>query len=128
MNTSFSSPGFDSNSNFYNPDWSNHSGFSWQAHVTGNFAPQSHGLHHPEYPQSDNPFSDPSSYDYPPKQSSLEETFKEFMELVGQPTIPASQEPSLEDALEVFRKIVNQPFQGITDATLANTEAVARLE
>jgi hypothetical protein len=34
MNTSFSSPRFESNSNFYNPDWSNHSDFSWQAHVT----------------------------------------------------------------------------------------------
>jgi hypothetical protein len=28
MNTNFSSLGFESNSNFYNPDWSNHSDFS----------------------------------------------------------------------------------------------------
>jgi hypothetical protein len=27
LNTSFSSPGFESVSNFYNPDWSNHSDF-----------------------------------------------------------------------------------------------------
>jgi hypothetical protein len=27
LNTSFSSPGFESNSNFYNLDWSNHSDF-----------------------------------------------------------------------------------------------------
>jgi hypothetical protein len=27
MNTNFSSPGFDSNSNFYNSDWSNHPDF-----------------------------------------------------------------------------------------------------
>jgi hypothetical protein len=128
LNTSFSSPGFESNSNFYNPDWSNQSDFSWQAHATGNLAPQSYGLHHPEYPQSDNPFSVSSSYDYPPKQSSLEETLKEFMELVGQPTIPASQEPSLEDTLEAFRQTVNQPCQEIIDATVANTEAIARLE
>jgi hypothetical protein len=50
------------------------------------------------------------------------------MELVGQPTIPVSQELSLEDTFEAFRKKVNQPFQGIIDATLANTEAIARLE
>jgi hypothetical protein len=91
-------------------------------------APQSYRLHHFEYPQFDNSFSDPSSYDYPPKQSSLEETFKEFMELIGQPTIPASQEPSLEDTLEAFRQIVNQPFHEIKDATMANTETVVRFE
>jgi hypothetical protein len=50
------------------------------------------------------------------------------MELIGQPTIPTSQEQSLEDTLEAFRQIVNQPCQEITDATVANTEAVARLE
>jgi hypothetical protein len=108
--------------------WSNHSNFSWQAYATGNYAPPSYGLHYSEYSQSDNPSSDPSSYNYPPTQSPLEETFKEFMELIGQPTIPASQEPSLEDTLEAFRKTVNQPFQEITYATMANTEAVARLE
>ena len=50
------------------------------------------------------------------------------MELVGQPIIPASQEPLLEDTLKAFRKTINQPFQEITDATVANTEAVVRLE
>jgi hypothetical protein len=45
------------------------------------------------------------------------------MELVGQPTIPVSQELSLEDTFEAFRKKLNQPFQGII-----NTEAVVRLE
>jgi hypothetical protein len=50
------------------------------------------------------------------------------MKLVGQPTIPASHELSLEETLEEFRKIVNQPCQEIIDATVANTEAVARLE
>jgi hypothetical protein len=50
------------------------------------------------------------------------------MELVGQPTIPASQEQSLEDSLEAFWKTVNQPCQEIIDATVSNTEAVARLE
>ena len=97
MNTSFSSLMFESNSNFYNPDWSNHSDFSWQAHATENYAPQVDELHHPDYPQFNNQFSSHPSYDYPPKQPSLEETLKEFMELVGQPTIPVSQELSLED-------------------------------
>jgi hypothetical protein len=50
------------------------------------------------------------------------------MELVGQPTIPASQEQSLEDSLKAFRKTINQPCQEIIDATMANTETVARLE
>jgi hypothetical protein len=52
----------------------------------------------------------------------------QFMELVGQPTIPASHELSSEETLEEFRKTVNQPCQEIIDATVTNTEAVARLE
>jgi hypothetical protein len=126
LNTSFSNPGFESNSSFYNPDWSNHSDFSWHDHATENFAPQVDELHQPEYPQFDNHFSS-HSYDYPPEKSSLEDTLKEFMELVGQPTIRASHEPSLEDTLETFRKIVNQPCQEIIDAPVANI-VVARLE
>jgi hypothetical protein len=128
MNTSFFSPGFESNSNFYNPNWNNHPDFSWQAHATENYAPQVDELHHPDYPQFDNQFSSHPSYDYSPEQSSLEETLKEFMELVGQPTIPTSHELSLEETLEEFRKTVNQPCQEIIDATVANTEAVTRLE
>jgi hypothetical protein len=127
LNTSFSSPGFESNSNFYNPDWSNNSNFSWHEYATENFAPQVDELHHPEYPQFDNHFSS-HSYDYPPQTSSLEDTLKEFMELVGQPTISASHEPSLEESLETFRKIVNQPCQEIIDAHMENSEEIARLE
>jgi hypothetical protein len=128
LNTSFSSPGFESNSNFYNPDWSNHSDFSWHDHATEDFAPQVDELHHPEYPQFDNHFSSHSSYDYPPEKSSLEDTFKKFMELIGQPTIPVLHEPSLEDTLYAFRQIVNQPCQEIMDAHVANIEGVASLE
>jgi hypothetical protein len=128
MNTSFSSLGFETNSNFYNPDWNNHPDFSWQAHATENYAPQVDELHHPDYPQFDNQFSSHPSYDYLPKQSSLKETLKEFMELVNQPTIPASHELSLEETLVEFRKTVNQPCQEIIDATVANTEAITRLE
>ena len=127
LNPTFSGPRFESNSIFYNLDWSNHSDFSWQSHATKNHAPQSYGLHHSEYPQSDNHFSNPSSYEYPPQQSFLEETFKEFMELIGQPTSPAPQEPSLEDTLEAFRQIVNQPCYEFKDATMVNTETIARL-
>jgi hypothetical protein len=50
------------------------------------------------------------------------------MELVGQPTILVSHNPSLEDTLETFRKTVNQPCQEIIDATVANTKVVTRLE
>ena len=42
-NTNFSSHVFESNSNFYNPNWSNHSDFLWQAHAIGNYAPQPYG-------------------------------------------------------------------------------------
>ena len=34
----------------------------------------------------------------------------------------------MEDTLEAFRQIVNQPCQEITDATVANIEAISRLE
>jgi hypothetical protein len=127
LNTSFSSPGFESNSNFYNPDWSNNSDFSWHNYATENFAPQVDELHHHEYPQFDNHFSS-HSYDYPPQTSSLEDTFKECMELVGQPTISASHEPTLQESLETFRKTINQSCQEIIDATVADTEAIARME
>jgi hypothetical protein len=100
----------------------------WEAHARGNYAPQSHRLHHYEYPQSDNPFSIPSSYNYPPKQSSLEETLKEFLQLTSQPIILVSQEPSLDDTLEAFKQTVNQLFQEITNAIVANIEVVARLK
>ena len=104
MNTNFSSSGFESNSNIYTLDWSNHSEFLGQALAMGNYAPQFHELHHFEYSQFNSPSSIPSSYDYPPKQSSLGETLKEFMQLTG------------------------QSIQEITDATMANTKAIARLE
>jgi hypothetical protein len=34
----------------------------------------------------------------------------------------------LEDTLKAFRQTVNQPFHEIKDATVANTEAIARFE
>jgi hypothetical protein len=142
INTNFSSLGFELNSNFYNPDWSNHYDFLWQAHAMGNYAPQSYGLHHSDYPQSNNLSFNPSSYDYPSKQSSLEETLKKFMQLIGQSTGPVSQEPSLEDTLKALIQYNRQGIQELKDATMvnshsmyeikdaamANTKAIARLE
>jgi hypothetical protein len=66
MNINVSNPRFESNSNFYNPDWSNHLDFMWQAQAMGNCAPQFYELHHPEYPQFENQVFHPSSYDLLP--------------------------------------------------------------
>jgi hypothetical protein len=89
MNTNFSNPKFDSNSNFYHLDWSNHSNFSWQALPW-------------EYPQ----FDDQSSHNYPASfsQSTLEDTLKVFMQLIG------------------------QAISEVKNAAMENTWAIARLE
>ena len=83
MNTSFSSPGFESNFNFYNSNWSNYSDFSWQVHAIRNYTSQIDELCNPEYPQFDNQFSTSSSCNYPPQQSSLEDTLNELREIVN---------------------------------------------
>jgi hypothetical protein len=80
MNTNFSSPDFDSNSNVYNSDWSNHSNFSWQAQAMRNCAPQPQELHHLEYSQFNHQSSYPSSYNYPAQKLSLEDTLKAFIQ------------------------------------------------
>jgi hypothetical protein len=103
MNINISSPGFESNSNFYNLDWSNHPDFSWQAQAIGNCAPQFYELHHLEYLQFENQVLHPESYDPLPQKSSLEDTLKEFMERTGQSTIQMPQsESSLEDTLKAL--------------------------
>jgi hypothetical protein len=81
MNTSFSNPGFDSNSNYYNLDWSNQSDFSWSAQATGNYAHQFDEVHHSDYPQFDQE-AQPLAYQVPQPtpQSSLEEMMKAFMQ------------------------------------------------
>jgi uncharacterized coiled-coil protein SlyX len=106
MNTNFSSPEFDSNSNCYNSDWSNHPNFSWQAQAIGNCAPQFQELHYLDYPQFDNQYSHHSSYNYPasPSQSTLEDTLKVFMELTG------------------------QTISDVNSATMENTQAIAKIE
>jgi hypothetical protein len=79
INTSFSNPGCDSNSNFYNLDWSNKSDFSWSARTTGNYAPQFKELYHLDNPQFDHQ-AQLSAYQAPQSapQSSLEEMMKVF--------------------------------------------------
>jgi hypothetical protein len=106
MNSNFSSPGFESNSNFYNPDWSNYLDFSWQAQVMGNSAPLYLDPHHLKYPQFDNQSSHPSSYNYPASfsQSTLEDTLKVFIELTG------------------------RTISDMKNATMENTQAIARIE
>jgi hypothetical protein len=104
MNTNFSSPGFDSNSNFYNSDWSNHSNFSWQAQAMGNCAPQFQKLHHSEYLQFDDQSSHPSSHNYPVSfsQSTLEDTLKVFMQLTGQ-ALSEVKNVAMEDTRAIAR-------------------------
>jgi hypothetical protein len=84
MNTNFSNLEFDSNSNFYNSDWSNHSDLSLQAQAMGNYAPQYHDLHHPKYPQFNHQYSHPSSYNYLTQELSLEDTLKASIQELSQ--------------------------------------------
>jgi hypothetical protein len=81
MNTSFSYPGCDSNSNFYNPNWSNQSDFSWSAQTIGNYAPQFQELHHSNYLQFGHQ-AQPPVYQVPQHapQSSLEDMMKALMQ------------------------------------------------
>jgi hypothetical protein len=58
----------------------------------------------------------------------LEETLKEFMQLIDQPTILVSQELSVDDTLEAFRQTINQPFQEITDATMINSQSIHEIK
>jgi len=106
MNTNLSSPGFDSNSNFYNPDWSDHPDFSWQAQAMRNCAPQFQELHYPDYPQFDNQSFHPSSYVYP----------------------ASSSQSTLEDTLKVFMELTGQAISDVKNATMKNTQAIARIE
>ena len=118
MNTSSSNLGFELNFNFYSPNWSNHSNFLWQAHAMGNYAPQIDELHHPEYLKLDNQFSTLSSCNYPPQDSSLEDTFKAFIQSNSQIL------QKIKDATMVNSQSIHE----IKDVAMANTEAIARLE
>jgi hypothetical protein len=106
MNTNFSSPEFDSNSNFYNSDYSNHPDFSWQAQAIGNFAPQFQELHHSDFPKFDNQSSHPSSYNY----------------------LASSSQSTLEDTLKVFMELTSQAISDVKNAVMENTQAIARIK
>ena len=98
MNTSFSNSRCDSNSNFYNPDWSNQSDFPWSAQTTGNYAPQFQGLHHSNYPQFDHQAPQLATH------SSLEEMMKAFVQST------------------------NKTLQELKNATMANIKSIQELK
>jgi hypothetical protein len=129
MNINISSLGFESNSNFYNPDWSNHPDFPWQAQAMKNCAPQFHELHHLEHPEFETQVLHPLSYDHLPQKFSLEDTMMVFMERTGQFTIQVPQpESSLEDTLKAFMHLTCQSISDVKNATMANTPTIERLE
>jgi hypothetical protein len=107
VKANFSNPGFDSNSNFYKPDCSNHFDFSRQAQATGNYAPQYHDQHHPEYQQFNNQSSHPSSYNYPVQELSLEDTLKAFIQTSSQ----------------IIQEL-NQSTQELKNATMSNSQTI----
>jgi hypothetical protein len=111
MNTNFSSPDFDSNSNVYNSNWRNHPNFSWQAQAKENCAPQYHELHNPAYPQFDHKSSNnPSSYDRLPQRLSLEETLQAFIQTSNR-------------NIQELKKVTisnNQMMQELKSATMSN--------
>jgi hypothetical protein len=122
MNINFSKPGFNSNSNFYNPAWSNHSNFSWQTQATGNYAPQYHELHHPEYPQFDHQSSHPSSYNYPAQELSFEDTVKAFIQASSQ-NIQELQKVTMSNS-----QIIQELTDEVRDSTQFTHQAFAKME
>jgi hypothetical protein len=129
MNTNFSNLGFDSSSNFYNPDWSNHFDFSWQAQAMGNYAPQYHELHHPEYPQFNHQSSNPSSYNYPAQELSFEDTVKSFIQASSQniqelnQTIQELKIATLRDSQNI-QELTNE----IRDSNQFTHQAIVKME
>jgi hypothetical protein len=112
MNTSFSYPGCDSNFNFYNPNWSNQSDFSWSTQTIGNYAPQFQEVHHSDYPRF-NHQAQPPAYQ-PPQlapQSSLEEMMKAFMQLTDKNL-----------------QALTQSNDKLTNATMSNTRDIQELK
>jgi hypothetical protein len=134
MNTNFSRPSFDSNSNFYNSDWSNHSEFLWQTQATGNCAPQYHDLHHPEYPQFNHQSSNPSSYNYPAQELSFEDTVKAFIQASNQSTQELKNATMRSNqAIQELQKVtmrndqILQEFK-LMNATMSNNQAMQELK
>jgi hypothetical protein len=84
----------------------------------GNYAHQCDELHHPKYPQFDNQYSIPSSYNYPPQELSLEDTFRPFMQIVNQVMQPVNQ--SMQEIKDATM-ISSQSIQELKDAIMVNT-------
>jgi hypothetical protein len=119
MNTSFSNPGYDSNSNFYHPDWSNQFNFSWSAQTTRNYAPQFQESHHSDYPQF-NHQAQPLVYQapQPAPQSSLEE--------IMQSTDKNLQ--ALTQSTDKFVQAIDKNIQELKNATMANSRDIQELK
>jgi hypothetical protein len=115
MNTNFFSSGFESNSNFYNPDWSNHHDFSWQVQTMRNRAPQFQELHHSKYPQFKNQVLNPSSYDPFPKKLSSEDTLIAFIQ------------ESIQNLQELQSAIVSN-IQELQNAAMSNSQNIQELK
>jgi hypothetical protein len=112
MNTSFSNPGCYSNFNFYNPDWSNQSDFSWQVQTTGNYAPQFQEVHHSDYPQFDHQAQSPAyQAPQPLPQSSLEEMMKVLIQ-----------------STDKFVQAIDKNIQELKNATMANSRDIQELK
>jgi hypothetical protein len=122
--TNFSNSGFDSNSNFYNLDWSNHSDFSWQDQATGNYAPPHNELHHPEYSQFKNQVLHPSSYDPLPKKLSLEEILQAFIQASNQ---NIQELKSVTMSNDQIMQELKQSRQELQNAAISDNENIQNL-
>jgi hypothetical protein len=125
VQANFSNSGFDSNSNFYNPNWSNHSNFSWQTQAMGNCAPQYHDLHHPEYQQFDHQSSNPSSYNYPGPTLSFEDTVKAYIQTSNR-DIQELQKVTMRNN-QIMQEL-KQSRQELKNATMSNNQAMQELK
>jgi hypothetical protein len=119
MNTSFSNSGYDSNSNFYNSDWSNQSDFTWSTQAIGNYAHQFDEVHHSDYLQFDHQ-AQPSAYQapQPAPQSSLEEMMKAFMQSTNK----------FVQATDRNIQELKNSNQELKNATMANSREIQELK
>jgi hypothetical protein len=126
INTSFSNPGCDSNFNFYNPNWSNQSDFTWLAQATGNYAHQFDEVHHSDYLQFDHQ-AQPSAYQtpQPAPQFSLEEMMKAFMQSTNKFT--RSTDKFVQATDRNIQELKNRN-QELKNATMANNRDIQELK
>jgi L-lactate utilization protein LutB len=127
LNTSYSNPGYDSNSSVYNSDWSNQSDFTWSAQTTRNYAPQFQELHYSNYPPFDHQ-AQPSAYQAAQlaPQSSLEEMMKAFMQSIDKNVQALTQ--STDKFMQRTNQAVQSNSRDIQELNSYTTQAVARIE